>query len=127
MQRVVPVLAVTDFARAQRFYSEALAFETDWIWQPDPAGPAFAQLSRGGLSIYLSQNPTQGSPGASCVYLYVDDVDAVHASLTDAGVPPEEAPANRAWGNREFTLLDPDGNLLTLATPRAPESRDATS
>ena len=119
MQRVVPVLGVADLARAQqRFYTESLGFETDWVRQPDAAAPAFAQLSRGGLSLCLSQAPGAGSHGASSVYLYVDDVDAWHAELTSRGVALDPAPVSQAWGNRELVVRDTDGNRLTLATPR---------
>ena len=119
MQRVVPVLGVSDFSRAQRFYTESLGFTTDWVWQPDDTAPVFAQLSRGGLSLYLSQDPAASSPGASSVYLYVDDVDVWHADLARRGVALEQAPITRPWGNRELVVRDTDGNRLTLATPRS--------
>jgi catechol 2,3-dioxygenase-like lactoylglutathione lyase family enzyme len=118
VQRVVPVLGVADFSRARRFYTESLGFATDWVWQPDDASPVFAQLSRGGLSIYLSRDPATSCPGASSVYLYVDDVDAWRTELGRRGVALEQEPITRAWGNRELVVRDPDGNRLTLATPR---------
>ena len=117
MQRVVPVLRVAEFAAAQRFYVEALGFATDWVWQPDAAAPGFAQLSRGGLSLYLSADADEGASGEGSVYLYVDDVDAWQRELEQRGVALEAPARNQPWGNRELSLRDPDGNRVTLATP----------
>ena len=47
---------------------------------------------------------------------FVDDVDAVHASLEASGFhapPPKDAP----WGERHFHVLDPMGHELSFATP----------
>lgn len=121
MQRVVPVLPVVDLARAREFYVTALGFEVDWVWQPEPDEPAFAQISRAGLSLYLAEREAAGPAG---VYLYVGDVDAWHGELAHAGVAIEQPPLDRPWGNREMSLRDRDGNLLTLATViRTPPER----
>lgn len=123
MQRVVPVLPVADLARAREFYVTALGFEVDWVWQPEPDEPAFAQISRAGLSLYLAEREATGS---ATVYLYVGNVDAWHGELTHAGVAIEQAPRSQPWGNREMSLRDRDGNLLTLATVTAtPPERSA--
>jgi uncharacterized glyoxalase superfamily protein PhnB len=48
--------------------------------------------------------------------LFVDDVEAVNARCVehaaDIAAPLEEKP----WNMREFTLRDPDGNLLRIGT-----------
>lgn len=124
MQRVVPVLRVADFAAAQRFYKEALGFATDWVWQPEASAPGFAQISRGGLSLYLSGDTADADFGPSTAYVYVDDVDAWQLALEEAGVAIETPATTRPWGNRELSLRDPDGNRLTLATPSPAPRRD---
>ena len=50
------------------------------------------------------------------VYIRVSDIDQLHRSFREAGVPllPKEQPENKPWGQREFSLLDPDHNLLTF-------------
>ncbi len=117
MQRVVPVLRVARLDAAERFYTEQLGFTTDWIWRPDAASRGFAQLSRGGLSIYVSDQPDGAPRGSAEVYLYVDDVDFWQGELEAAEVAIETPATTQPWGNRELTLRDPDGNRLTLATP----------
>jgi len=50
------------------------------------------------------------------VYIRVSDIDQLHRSFREAGVPllPKEQPESKPWGQREFSLLDPDHNLLTF-------------
>jgi len=40
------------------------------------------------------------------------DLDAMHAQLQAAGIEPETPPAKRAWGEVDFTVTDPDGNIV---------------
>lgn len=46
------------------------------------------------------------------VYINVDDVDAKHKELSEAGLTPYTEPKDWPWGNREFILKDPDGYKL---------------
>jgi catechol 2,3-dioxygenase-like lactoylglutathione lyase family enzyme len=115
VQRVVPALRIRDYARSRRFWVEALGFEIDWEWRDEPGMPVFAQISRAGLSLYLTEHAGDGEPGG-LVYLYVSDVDAWHEEVRRAGLEVDSEPANRPWGNREMGLRDPDGNRIVLAT-----------
>jgi catechol 2,3-dioxygenase-like lactoylglutathione lyase family enzyme len=115
VQRVYPTLRILDADAARRFYVERLGFRVDWEWRQ--GGPAFLQVSRGGLALYLSESPRDGEPGG-LAYLYVPDVDAWQAELAEAGVELEEEPRDQPWGNRELRLRDPFGNRLCIATSR---------
>jgi len=48
---------------------------------------------------------------------YYADVDALHARLAAAGVRPDTAPLDAAWGERFFHVTDPDGHELSFARP----------
>lgn len=50
------------------------------------------------------------------VYMRTDDVDALHRGFVARGVAihPNGGLQTKPWGQREFTLLDPDHNLLTF-------------
>ena len=51
----------------------------------------------------------------SAVYLYVDDPDALFREWSAAGVEGcLKPPADREWGMREMSYVDPDGNLLRI-------------
>jgi hypothetical protein len=50
------------------------------------------------------------------VYIRVKDINALYQSLLDKNVAihPNGHLAIKPWGQREFSLLDPDHNLLTF-------------
>lgn len=50
------------------------------------------------------------------VYIRTDDIDAVYQTLLDNHIPihPNGHLAVKPWGQKEFSLLDPDNNLLTF-------------
>ena len=50
------------------------------------------------------------------VYIRTDAIDALYQSLLDGNVAihPAGHLATKPWGQKEFSLLDPDHNLLTF-------------
>jgi len=50
------------------------------------------------------------------VYIRTDNIDAFYQSLLDNKTPihPNGKLASKPWGQKEFSLLDPDNNLLTF-------------
>ena len=50
--------------------------------------------------------------GFTCVYVYVDDVNALHAELVAKGVQRLDPVQDQTWGMREFAVTDPDDNTL---------------
>jgi len=115
MQRVVPAIPVSSLDRARDFYTATLGFEVDWEWQDTPGEPAFLQLSRAGLSLYLSARADRG-PAGGLTYLYVSDVDRWCAELQERGLASDGPPLDRPWGNREWVVADPDGNRLCFTS-----------
>jgi catechol 2,3-dioxygenase-like lactoylglutathione lyase family enzyme len=114
MGEVIPTLRIAKLAASRDFYERALGFRLDWE-HTDEAGERFAQLSREGLLLYLSERAADGT-GRGLVHLYVPNVDAWHAEFFERGVDAP-LPQDKAWGNREFRIVDPDGNQLCVCTP----------
>jgi len=54
------------------------------------------------------------------VELDCSDLDATHTKFKELQIPTEGPPTLRAWGERDFFLLDPDGNLVQVGQRRAP-------
>ncbi|MCX5169681.1 glyoxalase superfamily protein [Streptomyces antibioticus] len=108
-EEVIPVLRVADAAAAVTWY-ERLGFAQQWEHRFEPGFPAFVEVARGGVRLFLSEHTGDARPD-TLVYLRVRDVDAVAAEF---GVPVEHAP----WA-REVELRDPDGNRLRVGTPNA--------
>ncbi|MCH6233351.1 bleomycin resistance protein [Cognataquiflexum rubidum] len=50
------------------------------------------------------------------VYIRTDDIDVFYKSLLDKKIPihPNGQLQAKPWGMKEFSLLDPDHNLLTF-------------
>ncbi|MFE0809296.1 glyoxalase superfamily protein [Streptomyces sp. NPDC058794] len=106
-EEAIPVLRVADAAAAVRWYAR-LGFALRWEHRFEPGLPAFVEVARGRVRLFLSEHAGDARPD-TLVYLRVTDVDAVAAEF---GVRIEEAP----WA-REVELRDPDGNRLRVGTP----------
>ncbi|MER7657128.1 glyoxalase superfamily protein [Streptomyces albidoflavus] len=106
-EEVVPILRVEDAAAAVAWY-ERLGFTRQWEHRFAPRLPAFVEVARGGVRLFLSEHEGDARPD-TLVYLRVRDVEAIAAEF---GVATEEAP----WA-REIELRDPDGNRLRIGTP----------
>lgn len=96
-------------------------------------GDVFAELSTscGTLAIGSSRTGPALAPGAAepgrnrsvIVEFLTRDVDADYARLRDAVHSWVNEPTDMPWGNRSLLLRDPDGNLVNLFTPVAPEAK----
>jgi hypothetical protein len=50
------------------------------------------------------------------VYIRTDDIDGLYKSILDKelSIHPNGPLKTKPWGQREFSMLDPDNNLLTF-------------
>lgn len=50
------------------------------------------------------------------VYIRTDNIDGLYQDMLDKGLPihPAGPLQTKPWGQREFSMLDPDNNLLTF-------------
>jgi len=53
------------------------------------------------------------------VYIRTDNIDDFYQSLLDfkTTIHPNGLLENKPWGQKEFSILDPDNNLLTFGQP----------
>jgi hypothetical protein len=105
-EEVIPILHVEDAARAVGWY-ERLGFAKQWEHRFEAELPAFVEVIRGRVRLFLSEHEGDARPD-TLVYIRVRDVDAIAAEF---GVQPEDAP----WA-REIELCDLDGNRLRIGT-----------
>ena len=84
------------------------------------AGDSYAILTRGAVELHFFTH-TQLRPAESCAgcYVRVLDVENIYrafalANLPRRGIPRMDALEDKAWGMREFAIVDPDGNLLRI-------------
>jgi catechol 2,3-dioxygenase-like lactoylglutathione lyase family enzyme len=116
-----PALPVSDERRAVDFFERALGF-TELRDGDDGLGI----LRRDAVEVQLWV-PDGSAPGAerhlagtaSC-RIEVSGVDALHERCRGLGVVHPNAPlTDQPWGMREFGVLDPDHNLVTLYERRS--------
>lgn len=50
------------------------------------------------------------------VYIRTDNIDHLYQTLSDnkTGIHPNGKLESKSWGQKEFSVLDPDNNLLTF-------------
>ncbi|MBT3374762.1 MAG: VOC family protein [Lentisphaerae bacterium] len=118
MERAIPILPTDDPEEAIRFYVDGLGFQVvfEAHYPNTPQQGTILGLERGVLCIHLDC-PMPGHGRNACVYLDVDDADALYAEWSpkiDIDDPPEDQP----WGSRTFTVMDPFGNSLFVVGPQ---------
>ena len=115
IEHCTPFVRVASMKLAIPFYN-SIGFTEDWRRQFDSAFPIFVSVSRDGIQLFLSEHAGDGAIGAR-LFLKVSDVDRFHAECIENGVSIEEAPQDMAFGVRQMSLRDVDGNVLVFATP----------
>jgi catechol 2,3-dioxygenase-like lactoylglutathione lyase family enzyme len=109
-------IAVTDWERAIRFYTETLGIPT--TSRSDELG--WAQLATGEGQLALERADPADPEGRELVgrfvgvSLRVSDIWATHRVLAARGVEFVAPPEKQPWGGVLAHLRDPDGNVLTL-------------
>jgi uncharacterized glyoxalase superfamily protein PhnB len=122
--RAAPILGVRNVRQAAEYYRDVLGFgldPVDGVFQPsaDEPGGVYAIVKRPGAWIHLQIRrgdipERKRQAFERDVYLYVDDLDALHADLRrrEAAIlqPPRVAP----YGMREMVVEDLNGYRLAF-------------
>jgi uncharacterized glyoxalase superfamily protein PhnB len=119
---IMPIFAVRDFDASLAFYTEKLGFTQDMVLQ-DANGNntfGFVRLGKAIVGLSLDTEQQQGvhpAPGVQFMVYLPDeiDIDRHHADVTARGVTAD-AVKTEYWGDRIFSVHDPDGYWLTFAT-----------
>ncbi len=118
------ILFVSDLERSIRFYRDVIGlpfrFANESYAEFATEGAKFSLYARSGLPELIGRAAPAGEapwPQGEVVFL-VDDVDAEHARLSQAGVRVLAPPTDRPWGERTLHVVDPDGNVIELTRPK---------
>ena len=115
IQRVLPTLRITDYARSKAFYVERLGFSIEWEHRFESHFPVFMSVAREGMRLFLSEHSGDCQVGG-LVHFMIPDVDAWWQEFQSHGVTASTAPHNDL-GFRSMTITDPDGNQLRFMHP----------
>jgi catechol 2,3-dioxygenase-like lactoylglutathione lyase family enzyme len=120
-ERATACLFVTDFDRAIAFYRDTLGFDVAYTY----GEPAFwGEITRAGARLHLrfvDQSPwrdgVRDDEQLLSAYVLVADAKSLFAACDDAGVDFHTRFERKPWGNDEFIVRDPDGNLILFGSP----------
>ncbi|MCW2397912.1 glyoxalase superfamily protein [Sphingobium sp. B2D3C] len=65
--QAIPIVRIFDVAAAYAFYCDYLGFSVDWEHRFAPSAPLYAQVSREGLRLHLSEHSGDATPGGNMV------------------------------------------------------------
>ena len=118
------IVPTPTFARSKAFYAETLGAQIVEEWPTDDvqsAGAILRLTSGGCVELVDSRMAHDGLR----LGIEVDDpsgIDTTHDRLEAAGVVIVSAPKDQPWGHRNFSVISPEGTMLTfyahLAHPR---------
>jgi uncharacterized glyoxalase superfamily protein PhnB len=113
----IPVIAVSDSAKAEDYYCRVLGFQKMFSYRPDTSkrDPCYLGVARDGVWLHL-QSFKRERAGMTDAFLWVTDVDLLHEEVSARGAVVQLSPTNQTWGTRETGIRDPDGNVLVFAT-----------
>ena len=120
---VIPSLRVSDTGRALDFYTQVLGFTLvrggpEELNSSISLGEAHFMIERASAFYGSEYNDAikqrAGGQSPNAIYVEAPDLDQLHASVQAASARVVDPLAPRDWGQREFTVEDPDGNWLTF-------------
>ena len=108
-----PKLPMRDKAVTKNYYVNQLGFVEFGV--VDHAG--YLMVKKDTIQIHFFEfKELDPKENYGQVYIRTDAIDALYQSLLDkkVGIHPDGALQTKPWGQKEFSLLDPDHNLLTF-------------
>ncbi|MEM9462781.1 MAG: VOC family protein [Myxococcota bacterium] len=112
-KRLVPLITVEDIEASVRFFVDRLGFDTVFVSE----GFVSLRHQRGDLQLGFLRPLGDEAPfrGHGLTYgLEVDDVEAEYHRLCHQGVDTDGPPRDNPWGDRSFTVIDPNGIALHI-------------
>lgn len=114
LSKIAPQLVVTDIVKTAEFYRDALGFKI-LSYFLDP--PVYAVLERDNVEIHFGKadgdtmqtNEAIRRGLGSDIYIWTDDLDALHSELIANNVQIVEGPVKRIYGSTEITIRDCNG------------------
>ena len=106
-----PILNVSDFQNTVSYFTDKLGFELAWVWGDSPE---FGAVRLDHVEIFLCLNG-QGAPG-TWLMVFMDDVDAYHDKIKQAGAEIVSGPESYPWGMREIGVKLPDDHVIRFGS-----------
>lgn len=117
MQAISAYLAVANVLGSIEFLERTFGFSRGVTLAGPDKQLRYAEMRHRDSVVVLVRkaDSTTATSGASGLYTYVDDVDALVSQARQAGAAVED-PEDKPWGDRVAAITDPDGYRWVLAT-----------
>lgn len=113
LRSVYPKLPMRDKAATRNYYIDGLGFRDVGAMDYD----GYLMLEKDGIQLHFFEfKALDPLENYGQVYIRTDAIAALYQWLLDRNVAihPNGALQQKPWGMKEFSLLDPDNNLLTF-------------
>ena len=108
----IPILRIFDIASAKAFYVEFLGFSVDWEHRFEPTLPLYTQVSRGDLTLHLTEHHGDCTPG-STVFVIMNGLHEFHREIRAKKYPYLRPRIERMpWNADVMEVTDPFGNRI---------------
>jgi catechol 2,3-dioxygenase-like lactoylglutathione lyase family enzyme len=105
--RVAPEIPVRDLREAVEYYALNLGFRLV------SEAPDYAVVERDDVALHLF--PDNGPPAG--LHVFTAGLEELHAELVQRGARVTQAVERKPWGNRDFRVVDPSGNVIKFTEP----------
>lgn len=117
---IKPILRVFDVETSLKFYTELLGFHGEKGLPGEENSIIYAEAYLGEAQLIFSKRTSVRRMGEGAIELYIEmppdiDFDHMYARLWSNGVFVVEDIREEVWGDRAFTILDPDCNRVVVA------------
>jgi catechol 2,3-dioxygenase-like lactoylglutathione lyase family enzyme len=121
MQPGIPVLRIFSVEKAKEFYIAFLGFTFDWGSDGDDHDlPMYAQISRSGTTLHLSEHHGDANPGTA-VLIRMNGIDAFHRELSEKKYRFARPGIDHTpYDFRQVAVTDPFGNRLRFTENNPP-------
>ena len=127
-QNVIPLLIYEDIAAMQRFLGSAFGFDVGIVERDGNGRVVHGEVSMNGSAIWLHRatadhgvaSPKDLHAVNAGVVVLVADVDAHCERARAAGAAIDREPADQPYGQREYSVRDPEGGRWYFATRTKP-------
>jgi catechol 2,3-dioxygenase-like lactoylglutathione lyase family enzyme len=113
LTNIIPKLPMRDKAASKDFYLNQLGFKefgnSDY--------PGYLMVEKDNLQIHFFEfRELDPKENYGQVYIRTNDIDSLYQEMLDKNltIHPAGDLQIKPWGQKEFSMLDPDNNLLTF-------------
>ncbi|MFN7971026.1 MAG: VOC family protein [Acidobacteriota bacterium] len=113
---VSPYLVTRPAAKVIEFLKQTFDAQVLFVMNTPNGDVGHAEVKIADSIVMLSDGSPEHPPAATCIHVYVADVDATYRRAIAAGGAPVREPADQFYGDRSGGVKDAGGNQWWIST-----------